>query len=73
MGPRRGSIHAKLQGLVMTIEVAIQPLAALVAGFLILLAPRLLSYVVCESQAIPRQKSDPEPPSGAGQARHYQT
>jgi hypothetical protein len=46
MGPRRGSIHAKLQGLVMTVEVAIQPLAALVAGFLILLAPRLLSYVV---------------------------
>jgi hypothetical protein len=30
----------------MTVEVAIQPVAALVAGFLILLAPRLLSYVV---------------------------
>jgi hypothetical protein len=35
-----------VRGLVMTVEVAIQPVAALVAGFLILLAPRLLSYVV---------------------------
>jgi hypothetical protein len=40
-------MHGKIaRGLVMTVEVAIQPLAALVAGFLILLAPRLLSYVV---------------------------
>jgi Protein of unknown function (DUF3096) len=46
VGKRHQAVQIKRRGIAMHLDLSIGPLAALIAGVLILVVPRLLNYIV---------------------------